>query len=116
MYPTKTYTSLAIIGNGFDLAHGYQTSYKNFTDCIGEDSLQNYRAYVDAYGTPSQWNAFEKCVEELSNTFYQQELANSDFNETTILPFNDTFGELKKKLMIICSGNRDRFLSRRNPL
>ena len=99
MYPTKTYTSLAIIGNGFDLAHGYQTSYKNFTDCIGEDSLQNYRAYVDAYGTSSQWNAFEKCVEELSNTFYQHELANSDFNETTIIPFNDTFGELKKKLM-----------------
>lgn len=99
MYPTKTYTSLAIIGNGFDLAHGYQTSYKNFTDCIGEDSLQNYRAYVDAYGTPSPWNAFEKCVEELSNTFYQHELANSNFNETTIIPFNNTFGELKKKLM-----------------
>lgn len=46
MYPTKTY--MAIIGNGFDLALGYHTSYKNFTDCIGEDSLQNYRAYVDA--------------------------------------------------------------------
>lgn len=99
MYPTKTYTSLAIIGNGFDLTHGYHTSYKNFTDCIGEDSLQNYRAYVDAYGTRSPWNAFEKCVEELSYAFYQYELADADFNDTTIIPFNNAFGKLKKKLM-----------------
>lgn len=99
MYPTKTYTSLAIIGNGFDLAHGYHTLYKNFTDYIGKDALQNYRAYVDTYGTPSLWNAFEKCVEELSYTFYQYELTDSDFNDSTIIPFNNTFGELKKKLM-----------------
>lgn len=99
MYPTKNYTSLAIIGNGFDLAHGYHTLYKNFTDYIGEDALQNYRAYVDTYGTPSPWNAFEKCVEELSYTFYQYELTDADFNDTTIIPFNNAFGELKKKLM-----------------
>lgn len=61
--------------------------------------MQNYRVYVDAYGTPSPWNAFEKCVEELSYAFYQYELADADFNDTTIIPFNNAFVELKKKLM-----------------
>ena len=61
--------------------------------------MQNYRAYVDTYGTPSPWNAFEKCVEELSYTFYQYELAGPNFNDTTIIPFNNAFGELKKRLM-----------------
>lgn len=33
----KHYTRLAIIGNGFDLAHGLKTSYKSFVKHIGED-------------------------------------------------------------------------------
>lgn len=39
--------------------------------------MQNYRAYVDAYGTPSPWNAFEKCVEECQEYGQIQRTRNS---------------------------------------
>ena len=29
------YTSLVIIGNGFDLAHGYKTTYKDYVNKTG---------------------------------------------------------------------------------
>jgi hypothetical protein len=33
--------NLVIIGNGFDLAHGMKTSYKDFTDWIIDGANQN---------------------------------------------------------------------------
>ncbi len=109
------YTTLAIIGNGFDLAHNYNTQYINFKNYIGEDSLQNYRSYVDAYGTPSLWTDFEKCVEELSYAFYQHDLTKDNFNDTTIIPFNEAFEEIKKKLMDYLQMEQERIPLKKKP-
>ena len=43
-------TQLAIIGNGFDLAHGYHTRYVDFTESVGDDFFRKYRHYmISAY-------------------------------------------------------------------
>ena len=39
-------TQLAIIGNGFDLAHGYHTRYVDFTESVGDDFFRKYRHYI----------------------------------------------------------------------
>lgn len=42
-------TQLAIIGNGFDLAHGYHTRYVDFTESVGDDFFRKYRHYINNY-------------------------------------------------------------------
>lgn len=111
----QKYTTLAIIGNGFDVAHNYNTRYTNFINCIGVESLQNYRSYVDTYGTPSLWKDFEKCAEELSISFYLHDITKENFNDSTVIPFNDAFEELKKKLMDYLQTEQERIPLKKKP-
>ena len=39
--------NIIIIGNGFDLAHGLKTSYKDFINHVKEDILVNPHLYQD---------------------------------------------------------------------
>lgn len=36
-YENPKYETLVLIGNGFDLAHGYKTDYNSFTEIIGKN-------------------------------------------------------------------------------
>ncbi len=74
------YTDLAIIGNGFDLAHGYKTSYGDFANAVGEEFFADYKEFLNTYlGNTNEWNCFEKQVENLTRAFFQNiVLENSD--------------------------------------
>jgi len=94
------YTSLAIIGNGFDLAHDYNTSYEDFTNAIGESFFFEYKDYINTYcGGDGEWNNFEKHVEALTAAFYQKVISDEGFNENTIRQFNIVFQSIKEKLI-----------------
>lgn len=47
-------TQLAIIGNGFDLAHEYHTRYVDFVESIGNDFFRRYHHYINSY-CPPRW-------------------------------------------------------------
>ena len=42
LYGVKTNT-LAIIGNGFDIAHGYKTDYRSFVDNTKDEALDTFK-------------------------------------------------------------------------
>lgn len=60
---------LLIVGNGFDLASGYETSYQSFLNyCRSEKRLNNYliNFFIDAYDKGyiynAEWNGFENLL------------------------------------------------------
>ena len=62
----KPYRTLAIIGNGFDLAHNYATLYKSFVDSTDSESLDIFREYCDKDGTITTWYSFEENINHLN--------------------------------------------------
>lgn len=65
---------LAIIGNGFDLAHGLKTSYLNFVTTTGMDFFSDFRDLLIEYcGTDLNWYEFERRISELTiQCFYRE--------------------------------------------
>lgn len=58
---------LFIIGNGFDLAHGYKTSYGNFREYLSKEGTMAGSFYIpdifsDAF--KSDWSNFEQLLED----------------------------------------------------
>ena len=99
MDPSPAISTLAIIGNGFDLAHGYRTRYGDFIRWAGEDFFAGYRRCLAAYLPQAQdWWAFERQAEALTTAFYLRELADDTFLEQVILPFNRLFQGIGEKL------------------
>lgn len=98
--PNSFHTCLAIVGNGFDLAHGYRTSYDNFTTAIGEGFFSEYKNYLNTYcGCHDAWNHFEKQVETITAAFYQKVLSDEGLDDNVIRKFNTAFLLIKEKLV-----------------
>ena len=58
---------LFIIGNGFDLAHGYKTSYSHFREYLAENRLTLGSFYIpDIFSdvSKSDWSNFEQLLED----------------------------------------------------
>ncbi|WP_180687974.1 AbiH family protein [Trichococcus shcherbakoviae] len=85
------YTKLAIVGNGFDLAHGLKTNYYDFVEdrikiCISlgefekevENTLknQNYEKEFSYYKSKNEfyWYDFEQVIGETTNVIFQEYL------------------------------------------
>lgn len=94
------FTCLAIIGNGFDLAHGYSTSYGDFTSAMGDSFFSDYKCYINTYcSIDGEWNDFEKQIEAMTAAFFQNVITNEGFDENSIGHFNKTFSSIKGKLI-----------------
>lgn len=64
---------LAIIGNGFDLAHGLKTSYNDFVRAQDQEIFAEYKYFLEKYcGNVDEWNSFEDRINELTYNCYQQ--------------------------------------------
>jgi len=68
---------LIIIGNGFDLAHGYETSYKNFVDNSAFSVLEKFKDIAEKYcdqevAKGSCWYEFEKMIGIITLRFFEQ--------------------------------------------
>lgn len=74
----KPYRTLAIIGNGFDLAHNYATLYKSFVDSTDSESLDIFREYCDKDGTITTWYSFEENINHLTQELFFQSYMDSD--------------------------------------
>lgn len=60
------YQTLYIIGNGFDIHHGIESSYKNYLNCLKEENRGIYQKVIDFYGDEPEkeewWNEFEENI------------------------------------------------------
>lgn len=78
LQPEETYQTLAVIGNGFDLAHGYQTDYHSFIQKMSDKNLDRFKAYCQKEQEIKTWYDFETNIRILSETLFQQSLALPD--------------------------------------
>lgn len=94
------YNSLAIIGNGFDLAHGYKTSFGDFVEYSDSTEFKTFRKYLKTYcGSDENWNDFEARIEELTlRVFLENFSDNTDTVHDDIEKINETFKKLHTDL------------------
>lgn len=78
LQPEETCQTLAVIGNGFDLAHGYQTDYHSFIQKVSDKNLDRFKAYCQKEQEIKTWYDFETNIRILSETLFQQSLALPD--------------------------------------
>lgn len=68
----KRYKTLAIIGNGFDMAHNYATCYESFVDVTSAESLDIFRKCCDKDDNITTWYSFEESIEYLTQKLFSQ--------------------------------------------
>ena len=95
----QNFTQFAIIGNGFDLAHGYHTRYADFTESVGDDFFQKYRHYINDYCPQMDWHRFEECADQLTFSFNEEDLRCDTAADEIIKTFNDNFQKIKIALI-----------------
>lgn len=77
---------LLIIGNGFDISHGLNTTYKNFVDnYMSEDLIEEWKTVVKINEIIDEWSNFEVVIGELTTdkwfNKYFETYSTESFNE-----------------------------------
>ena len=63
------FTKLAIIGNGFDLSHGYKTTFKDFIESKSEDkSIKSFKEFINKNYDNDElsWYEFESIADDVT--------------------------------------------------
>lgn len=66
----KTFQTLVIIGNGFDMAHGYHTDYQSFVEKNPDSNLNWFRSYCENDASITTWYFFEENIKILTNKLF----------------------------------------------
>lgn len=69
---SKDQCTLAIIGNGFDLAHGFSTTYEAFSENVSAPSLEFFKSCCDDESDIASWYSFEENIKKLTSTLFLQ--------------------------------------------
>lgn len=77
----KHLSTLAIIGNGFDLNHGFQTDFKSFISNTNNPYLEKFKEYCKIEDIDT-WYMFEENIRILTERLFLESMAeNCDFDE-----------------------------------
>ena len=68
----KAFKTLAIIGNGFDLVHGYATDYRTFAESTSSPYLDQFKSYCDKDESITTWYWFEDNIRILTEKLLMQ--------------------------------------------
>ena len=55
-----------IIGNGFDMAHGYNTTYESFFKKTSDNNLDIFKSYCENHEIKT-WYSFEENIQVITN-------------------------------------------------
>ena len=58
--------TLALIGNGFDKAHGYKTDYEDFVNEINDPNLDYFRSCCENEHSITTWYCLEESIRILT--------------------------------------------------
>ena len=74
--------TLILIGNGFDLQHGYRTSYCNFVKHANSTIFAGFKDFIGSYlGRVSCWYDFEQVINDLTLKVFQDNLADCSIED-----------------------------------
>ena len=95
--------TLAIVGNGFDLAHNLPTSYAQFKDSQETASLVSFQQFVEKYCPEgSDWTAFEDRINDLSMSCFLRS-HDDDFDYDSVISdvqrINKAFDTIRSSLL-----------------
>ncbi len=77
----KTAKTLAIVGNGFDMAHGYKTDYKTFAEKTKSPYLDKFKEYCESEKIET-WYLFEENIQKITyNLFLKSMSEKCDYDE-----------------------------------
>ena len=94
--------TLAVIGNGFDLAHGFSTSYRDFVKNTSAPSLDFFRSCCDNESSITSWYLFEDNIRILTHNLFQQSFAEDcdyDGNRKEVARLRDAFQDIHTLLI-----------------
>ena len=94
------YNCLAIIGNGFDLAHDYKTSFGDFVKYSNSTEFETFRTHLKTYcGSDENWSDLETRIEELTLRVFIENISDdTDTAHSDIKKINETFEKLHNDL------------------
>lgn len=98
----NSYKTLAIVGNGFDLAHDYPTDYKAFVKNTNSHSLDVFKSFCDQEESIVTWFMFEENIRILTGKLFQQNFEDGcDFkdNKHQAQVLREAFQEIHNLLM-----------------
>lgn len=64
--------TLALIGNGFDMAHGYKTDYYSFVDQTNDPNLDYFRSLCEKEHSITTWYSLEDSIRILTEKLFLQ--------------------------------------------
>ena len=107
----KKYNTLTIIGNGFDLAHGYKTTFAEFVKNTSNTDLDIFRQFcVDEHITT--WHTFEENVKLITINLWKKNFVDGcDFDEISnkIEQLNQVFSNIHDLLLKFLKMETNRF-------
>ena len=98
----KGQRTLAIIGNGFDLAHGFSTTYETFSKSTSAPSLEFFKSCCDDESSITSWYLFEENIKMLTNNLFlqsYQENCDYDANREKAARLRDAFKDIHNLLI-----------------
>lgn len=97
---SKHYSRLAIVGNGFDLAHGFETKYEDFVKHYGEKRFGRFKALFEQYRPSTdeeiQWNEFERSIFSATNEMIRQDMEKCGSCDKALRIINAEFEEIRR--------------------
>ena len=82
---SKKFETLAIVGNGFDMAHNYKTGYKSFSDKTIHPSLKYFKDLCEDEESITTWYSFEENIKILTEKLFQKNfIEGCDYNEINL--------------------------------
>lgn len=73
-FPLRKPDTLAIVGNGFDLAHGYRTDYRSFAEHTDSACLEIFRSYCRLADIET-WYLFEENIRLITQALFLASMA-----------------------------------------
>ena len=99
---TLTSKTLAIIGNGFDLTHEFQTGYQSFSERTPSPYFEKFKAFCDDESTIINWYDFENNIRILTGKLFQQSITDEcdpDDNQKAVDDLRVIFREIHNLLI-----------------
>ncbi len=99
---TSNLHKLAIIGNGFDLAHNYKTLYSSFVNSTSSPVLDKFKEFCNDEPAIKTWYDFENNINTLTHSLYLQSLAEEqeyEENRNKVAELRDLFSALSDLLI-----------------
>lgn len=100
----EAFQTLVIIGNGFDMAHGYHTDYKSFVDQYADSNsdLKWFETYCKDNEVGATWYFFEENIKTLTTKLFEKRIT-EDFDGHASLDegvwLERVYGEIQRLLM-----------------